>query len=247
MYAFERAVNLGVDVLECDIWPTLDGVWVIHHDETIDRTSDGTGRISEINIAELAKFDFAYRFDPQQDQRFPLRGQGIRLPRLEQLLRDFDHIPFSIEVKSSQVKYLDELVQLVRDFNAQDRVVFASFHDEVIETLRTLDDSLMTSPTRRETKFHLITQAIGMDRLHTPKSVIYQLPSHYQGRDILTPSFINSAHQNGQLVWAWTIDDPAEAQRLIDLGVDGLMSNRPDLMLKVLGRMPNDEVLHDSI
>lgn len=233
MLAFQHSVSLGVDVLECDLWPTADGIWVIHHDAVVDRTSNGMGRVDQMSFGELEALDFAYRFDPQDNGSFPLRDKGIGIVTLEELLTRFPRMPKSIEVKGSRANALGSLVDLLRRLDQLDRCILSSFDGETVNRLRKLDGLLMTSPSRKETKFHLLSSRIGLGWICQPRGPIYQLPVRHEGWEIVTEQFVRAIHRNGQQIWVWTIDDESEMRRLLKLGVDGLITNHPDSAIRI--------------
>ncbi|MCB1044486.1 MAG: glycerophosphodiester phosphodiesterase [Acidobacteria bacterium] len=232
LVAFEGAVGLGVDALEMDVWPTKDGVWVLHHDEDVGRTSNGHGPVSGFDLEALSELDFGYQFAPESN--YPFRGQGLGVLTLAEVLLKFDDIPMSIEVKTPDKEPLPELVSLLKKFRALDRCVISSFYDEIIVALRKLEPNLLTSPTKSETKRHIVGYMMGVDRLFQPFGQVYQLPVEHEGRRILTKSFVDNCHERGQLVWAWTIDDAQEMGELLEMGIDGLITNRPDIAIQTV-------------
>jgi glycerophosphoryl diester phosphodiesterase len=136
MYAFEKAVEIGADVLEMDAHITKDGQIVLMHDEKVDRTTDGTGLIEEMSLEELKQLDAAYQWSNDDGQTFPFRGQGIQIPTLEELFHKFPQMRYVIEIKLTENPIDKPLCDLIHQNNMQDKVVVASFHDEAMQNLR---------------------------------------------------------------------------------------------------------------
>ena len=118
-------------------------------------------------------------------------------------------------------------------FHRQHRITSTN-DDEIIVALRKLEPNLLTSPTKSETKRHIVGYMMGVDRLFQPFGQVYQLPVEHEGRRILTKSFVDNCHERGQLVWAWTIDDAQEMGELLEMGIDGLITNRPDIAIQTV-------------
>jgi glycerophosphoryl diester phosphodiesterase len=132
LFAFERAVELGVDVLETDAHITRDGQIVLVHDEDVDRTTDGTGLVEEMTLAELKQLDAAHKWSNDGGRTFPYRGQEIQVPTLEELFLKFPQMRYVIEIKLTQNPIDRPLCDLIREHDLQDKVMVASFHDEAM-------------------------------------------------------------------------------------------------------------------
>jgi glycerophosphoryl diester phosphodiesterase len=239
MVAFEHAVQIGADVLEMDAHITKDGKIVLMHDEKVDRTTDGTGLIENLTLEELKQLDAAYEWSNDGDKTFPYRGQGIQVPTLEELFQKFPDMRYVIEIKLTENPIDKPLCDLIRQYNMQDKVVIASFHDQAMQNFRTTCPEVATSASRGEvTKFVLLGK-IFLSGLITPQYESIQPPydpEESMNIPIMTKRFIREAHAKNIAVEPWTVDDPSLMKQYIEWGVDGIMTDRPDLMLDILGK-----------
>ncbi|HJR81916.1 MAG TPA: glycerophosphodiester phosphodiesterase [Anaerolineales bacterium] len=240
MYAFEKAVELGVDVLEMDAHITKDGEIVLMHDETVDDTTDGTGLIEDLTLDELKGFDAAYEWSNDQDKTFPFRGQGIQVPTLNEVFEGFPQIRYVIEIKLTQNPIDTPLCDVIREYNMQDRVMIASFHDEAMQNFRETCPEVATSASRTEVRNFVLLGKVFLSGLIAPQYQAIQPP--YDPEEslnipIMTERFIREAHARNIKVEPWTVNDPELMRQYIAWGVDGIITDRPDLMIEVLKEM----------
>ncbi|SHJ91779.1 glycerophosphoryl diester phosphodiesterase [Pseudonocardia thermophila] len=223
--AFSRAVEEGFTYLELDVHASLDGIAVVHHDSTLDRTTDGTGRVADFPAAELAEVKVGGR-EP--------------IPLLEQVLADLPDTRVTIELKAAAA--VTPVLTVLEKLDAWDRVCVGSYRESWLAAARaSAGDRLCTSLA--------YTSALGLrgrawlDRLPGPLSrlpslpvagALAQLPHRYGPVTVVDEAFLRTAHAGGREVHVWTIDDPAEMTHLLDIGVDGLLSDRPDVLREVL-------------
>jgi glycerophosphoryl diester phosphodiesterase len=237
MYAFEKAVEIGADVLEMDAHITKDSQIVLMHDEKVDRTTDGTGLIEDLTLPELKQLDAAYKWSNDDGKTFPHRGKGVQVPTLEELFQKFPQMRYVIEIKLTQNPIDKPLCDLIRTHNMQDKVVVASFHDEAMQVFRKTCPEVATSASRGEvTKFVLLGKVF-LSGLIAPQYQSIQPPydpSESMNIPIMSRRFIREAHAKNVAVEPWTVDDPQLMKQYIEWGVDGIMTDRPDLMIKVL-------------
>ncbi len=237
LFAFERAAELGVDVLEMDIHMTKDGVLVVSHDEMVDRLTDGEGFIKEKTLAEVQSFDAAYDWSPlDDDAEFPYRGQGITIPTLESVFERFPDYRMNIEIKQAEPSIAQPFCDLIRKHGMENKVLVASFKDEALAEFREICPEVATSGSRGQIKSFIYMHLAFLGRLYPPNFSAVQLPIEDSGITLLTSRFVKVAHARGLWVDAWTIDDPAEMKMLIGIGVDGIITDRPDVLMEVLGR-----------
>lgn len=236
LFAYQRAAALGVDVLEGDVHRTQDGVLVLMHDETVDRTTDGRGLIEEMTLAEIKALDAGYDWSPDDGQTFPFRGQGITVPTLEELFQNFPDLRMNIEIKLTQASMAQDLCNLIRQYNRQNLMLIASFHDERIQEFRTICPEVATSTSETEVRNLVLMNLLFLGRLYSAPAHAVQVPERQSGIEVLTPRFVNTAHQRNMKVDAWTINETADMQRMLDLGVDGIITDYPDRLLALLGR-----------
>lgn len=237
MYAYERAVALGVDMLEMDLHVTADGALVLMHDETVDRTTDGTGLLEEMSLAQVKALDAGYYWTADDGQTFPFRGQGITVATLEEVFQAFPDMPMTIEIKLVENQpVVEPFCQLIRQYNMQDKVLVASFHQDALDQFRAACPGISTSATQNEVISFFVRHALGLAASFSPAAQAVQAPEYRSGLHIVTPGFIDDAHSRGMDVHVWTVNEAADMQRMIDLGVDGIITDRPDILLELLGR-----------
>ncbi len=234
MVAFRNAVSMGVDMLEMDVHVTRDGHIVVIHDSTVDRTTNGVGRVEDMTLSEIKKLDAGYRFTPDGGMTYPYRGKGVTIPTLDEVLGAFPDSKMSIEIKPDDPAVADKVVSLVKEHGARDRVLLVSFNNDVVHRVRVLDPEIVTGASRKEMYLFWIMVRLHTWRLYRPVPDVLQLPQRWKGQQVVTPSVVRAAHKLGMKVQVWTVDDPADMQRLIAEKVDGIITDRPDLMLGLL-------------
>ncbi|HXQ37069.1 MAG TPA: glycerophosphodiester phosphodiesterase [Anaerolineales bacterium] len=239
MYAFEKAVEIGSDVLEMDANVTKDGRIVLMHDETVDATTDGSGPIADFTLAQLKELDAAYEWSNDGGKSFPYRAQGIQVPALDEVFEKFPQMRYVIEIKLTEDPIDKPLCDLIRKFRMEDKVLIASFHDQAMQNFRATCPEVATSASRGEvTKIVLLGKVFlsgfvvpGYQSLQPPYD-----PQESMNIPIMTERFIHEAHAKNIRVEPWTVNDPELMRQYIEWGVDGIITDRPDLMVDILGR-----------
>jgi glycerophosphoryl diester phosphodiesterase len=230
--SFRRAWDDRADVLELDVHGTRDGEIVVLHDPTLDRTTDGSGPVAARTMAELASIDAGFRFTPDGGRTFPFRGQGVRVPRLADLLAALPDAPLNIEIKQGEPAIVAEVVALVR--RAAAPVVLAAEHDAIMQVIRAAASDLPTSCATDEVAAFM--RAVwGGDVPALPEgAVALQIPPAFGDLVLVSPETVRAAHALGAEVHVWTINDPAEANRLLALGCDGIITDVPGVLRPVV-------------
>lgn len=240
LLSFETALAQGAQILESDIHLTRDGVPILLHDPRLERTTDGKGDASEHTWAELGTLDAGIRFEDEHGNT-PFRGKGVRIPSLEEAFERFPDARFNLEIKCAGFKGIRATLDLVERFDRADRTLLAAGEDAIMRDLRT---ALKTHNTRPAVGASLreivaaITSALGDEEM-PPGVMALQIPSSFGGKPLATPEFVEHAHANGVQVHVWTVNDLDEIEALLDLGVDGIITDYPGKMadwLKRVGR-----------
>ncbi len=204
---FRYAVELGVDYCECDVHLTKDNRLIVMHDETVDRTTNGTGAIRDLSFAEIRSLD---------------AGKGEQVPTLDEVLEVLrDKVILLIELKGAGVE--EQAVQIVKEMQMDSQVMFTCFHLDRIRKVKSLDSSLKVgaifgNPPEDASQQALDAGASGIG-------------IHYKN---LCKEMVEDAHRHGLDVRAWNPDTVPEMQAMIELGVDGVSSNRPDLLIPLV-------------
>ena len=233
MVAFQGAVDLGIRYLETDLHATADGVLVCFHDDTLERTTDATGRVDHRTAAELKRVDAGFRHDPLGG--FPFRAKGIGVPTLEEVVTAFPDTHLTLDLKQSNIEHL--LVEAVEQHSLADRVIVGSFKDRRIFRFRKLvGPSVATSSGPWETRAFWAASRVG--RSIDIGADALQVPLSYGRTTVVDSRFVQAAHERDKQVHVWTINEPDEMRYLLDLGVDALISDRPDVALQVMSDHP---------
>jgi len=236
LYAFEHAAALGADVIETDVHATADGELVIFHDDVLQWTTDGTGRLSSLTLAELKRLDAGYRFSTDGGRTFPLRGSGVSIPTLREVFAALPQMRFNIEPKQAVPSLTAPLCRLIREYGMTDKVLVASFSGAVLAEFRRECPEVATSAAPGEVANFLALQRAGLAASYSPSMQALQVPEQAGGLRVLTRDFVAAAHGRNLRVHVWTVNEEADMRRLFEMGVDGIMSDYPDRLLKVLGR-----------
>lgn len=237
--AMETGLEVGVDALEFDVQQTRDGELVVIHDPTVNRTTDGEGAIAELSLAELREFDAGYRFTPDGGQTFPFRGRGIRIPTLQEVLEASGDAFLIVELKPSPyAEFPQRTLELVRE-RAPGRAMIGAFPHRLIQTARRLAPDLPTGCSQREIVSFFLHAKLGTAGWWGSPARVLQIPRRSRhetntGLVVANPRLVRAAQRTGRSVQVWTINEPSEMRRLIELGVDGITTDRPDLLNEVL-------------
>jgi glycerophosphoryl diester phosphodiesterase len=233
LLAFQHAAELGVDVLELDVHLTADDDLVVIHDHTVDRTTNGSGRVGDMTVAELKKLDAGYKFTPDDGATYPYRGQGVTIPTLDEVLTAFPDYRINIEIKDDNRRSAEKLAEVIKAHQAEKRVLVVSFHDDPLSYFRKLMPEVATGAGPGETRAFYIFSMVHLWRFHRPHADAYQVPTEESIAHFDTTQFIDHAHRMNQQVHFWTINDADEMRRLLELGADGIMTDRPDIGMQV--------------
>lgn len=225
MESFAQAVAAGAHALEFDVHVTRDGVAVVHHDATVDRTTSGTGRVAELTAAALAALDAGARFSPDGGRTFPYHGRGLRVPTLQDVLATWPALPMIVEIKAAGAA--PTVRQLLERHGAAGRVLVASFDDRALGPFRGSPFAL--GATRREVAALLRAALTGRSIAPPPYQAI-SVPLRYRGLPLPLARFARLLHPHGRTVHVWTVDDPHQAAALWAAGVNGVISNDPGAM-----------------
>jgi glycerophosphoryl diester phosphodiesterase len=236
--SFEHGLSLGADGLELDVHLSRDGIVVVHHDETLERTTNGRGRVADYTAEELGRLDAGFWFRPAtahapDPDACPFRGRGIGIPRLGDVLSRFRGARFIIELKTTDTELAHRTIAAVRAADAVDRVALGSFSWRALHAARRYEPRIATGASREEARWALYRSWIGWP-LGTPTYREFQVPERAGATTIISPRFIAYAHRAGLPVKVWTVNDPDDMQRLIRWGVDALISDRPDLAVAAI-------------
>jgi glycerophosphoryl diester phosphodiesterase len=235
--AFRLALEAGAGGLELDVHMTRDGHIVVIHDATVDRTTSGTGAVSEMTIDELRGPDAGYNFSPDGGPTRPYRGRGSRVPTLEDVLHEFPGVAVNIDIKAGGSGIEAAVLEVIREANSLDRVLVVSTSHATVKRFRRVSGGhVSTGASRWETGIFYLLSRLHLEWLARPDYDALQVPPVHKGIPLVTPRFIAAAHSRGVRVDAWTINQPDDMRHLLDLGVDVIMTDRPGTLAEVLQR-----------
>jgi glycerophosphoryl diester phosphodiesterase len=229
--AFEAGLAAGADGLELDVHLSADGVPVVVHDPTLDRTTNAAGPVATRTAAELARVDAGSRFaGPRGD--FPFRGQGCGIPTLRDVLLRHPGVPIIVEMKIDSDEMGRRVADVVRAAGAESWVCAAGYGSSSAAAVRRALPRLATSACHAEVRL-AVYRSWGGWPVKRPPFAGYQVPEHAGRIRIVSPRFIRHAHAAGLEVQVWTLDTKDDMERMLGWGADALISNRPDLAVTV--------------
>lgn len=230
MPAFRGATELGFQWLETDLHLTADGVIVCLHDDHLDRTTDASGPVWEFTSHALAQVDAGYRF--VWDGATPYRGTGVRIPTLETVATVFGDCRLVVDLKQDGLA--GPLAELIGDLGLEDRLVVGSFSDRRLREFRVRSKGrVATSTGTRESARRWAAATMGR---RVPPTAVLQVPLRQRNVPVVTRRTMAAFHRAGAQVHVWTINDPAWMEALLDMSVDGIITDRPDLLREVMVR-----------
>lgn len=261
MYAYDRALRLGSDMLETDIHVSADGKLIVIHDGTVDRTTNGTGSVYEMTLAQLQALDAGYWTVPgkgtdhssRPDSDYPFRGvatgdvapppgskpSDFRITTLPQVMKKYPDVPINIEIKgrsdddvASYMHNAEVLADFLNELGRTRGIVVASFNDAALAHFHELAPQIDMAPATQGVAGYVL------GNVPPPEgSKVFQVPMTFSGIPVVTPEFVDKAHGDGYAVHPWTIDDEPTMKYLFDLGVDGIMSAQPMRLEKTMCNM----------
>ena len=234
-------------LLETDVRMTKDGHMVMMHDESLESGTDGRGRVMEKTLADVRKCKAGYHVSFDGGKSFPFRDMNCRIPTFEEFLDAFPDAKSSVDVKDNNREAAERTAMIVKNMRAEDRVIIGSFHERVIAFIRKRFSSCRTSFSKLDVIRFLLFAKVGLagnfrfagEALFIPEYLGTEdgsEPRHGQLRAmrIITPRLIRAAHQRGVPVVAWTINEREAMERLMEWGIDGIVTDRIDLLKEVM-------------
>jgi glycerophosphoryl diester phosphodiesterase len=229
-HGFDRAVeDLGYRYIETDVQVTKDGVVVVFHDDTLERTTNGTGAVADWLWEDIAALDAAYHFSPDGAD-FPLRGTGVGVSTLEDTFARYPDTFFNIDLKAKGSEW--PVAEVVARCSRQDSVLIGSFHDRRIARFRRITKGRVATSAGPQAAMAMYS-ASRVGRTVHRKPVAYQLPHRMRGAKV-DRKLVDAVHAAGAHLHLWTVNEPDEMRRLLDLGADGIVTDRPDLLNQVM-------------
>ncbi len=253
--AFQRAIDIDPEILlEMDVWPTRDKEVIVFHDADLATSTDGQGAPCDRTLAEIRSLDAGYRFTADNGQTFPFRGKGYRIAMLREVLAAFPGALLSIDIKHNSLAFASQVMKLLETHQAHTRVFAGSFFSGVMDFVRKNFPAVTLSYDRKELVRFLLYHKLHLASWYRKKSDVMMIPefSHpaepaaeprffpfSQGIRIITKRFVKDAHRHGIPVIVWTINRPEDMKRLIDWGVDGIVTDYPERLREISTLKPS--------
>jgi glycerophosphoryl diester phosphodiesterase len=210
--AFANGLSLGADGLELDVRLSRDGIVVVNHDLTVDRTTPARGAVAAMTAGELAR---------------------LQVPALADVLARFRDARVIVELKVNSAELAAAVLDVVRRADAVDRVCCGSFGLRVLRAVRALEPAMATSAAREEVRWALYRSWVGWPARRASYAG-FQVPEWNGATRVVSRRFVDTAHRAGHGVQVWTVDTEDTARRLLGVGVDALITDRPDVIVPVV-------------
>lgn len=236
--AFDQAEKLGVDMFEYDIHQTSDGHLVVIHDDTVDRTTNGTGKVNDLTLEEIQKLDAGYHFK-DEDGNYTYKQQGIYIPTLEEIFKKYPNMRQLIEIKDTNdpdlyEEIIQQLWQLIQEYEMEELVMIGSFDHKINERFEEVSEGKIPIGGGESAVRSFVTKHVPyLNGLASSSVDSLQLPTEAEGHDLTTKNIINSAKKRNISVYYWTINDEKTMKDLMNKKADGILSDYPDRVLKV--------------
>jgi glycerophosphoryl diester phosphodiesterase len=228
----EGAGTWGADMIELDVHASADGHCVVFHDDTVDRTTDGSGPVAGMTLTQLRELDAGYRFT-RDGVSYPYRGRGVGISTFDEVLEALPTMRFTVEVKVGAAQA--PLFAAIRRHDATHRVIAAGMNDRDRTQFSGYRGAV--SASAEELRRFYFRYRMGLGRFFPPRADVVQVPEEWGDRRIVTPGFVRALRARGIPVHVWTVDARADMKRLLEWGVEGIVTDRPD----VLGMLLHEE------
>jgi glycerophosphoryl diester phosphodiesterase len=248
LHAIDHALEVGATGIELDVHATADGELVVCHDATVDRTTAAQGTIASFTLAQLRAMDFSYWWIPgadvtpgRPDSEYPFRGRApgdraFGIATLREVLERYPGVVLNLDIKQTApvvAPYEEALARLLAEFGRTDDLIVASFLDPATDAFRTFAPDVPTSAGTMATAAAWQAVQAGEDLPESP-AVAFQVPERQGDLVIVDEAFVAAAHRAGKAVHVWTVNDAESMERLLGLGVDGIISDVPTTLCGVI-------------
>lgn len=234
MPAFQGAFDLGYRYFETDVRISRDGVVVVFHDKTLDRTTNGTGLVSDWLFEDLRHLDAAWSFGAEDG--YPLRGTGVGISSLDELFATFPEVHLNIDLKGKGLEW--PVAEIIGDHGRQNRTLIGSFVDRRIARFRRVTAGAVATSAGPSAVSAMWTASRRGRTIERPV-VAYQVPYNYRSLKV-DQKYVDAIHSSGAQIHCWTVDEATEIRRLLDMGVDGIVTDRLDILNDVMRERGHD-------
>jgi len=219
-----------------DVYSTKDEVQIVMHDEPVDRTTNGVGYIQDLTFSELRELDAGYSRTSSDDLVFPYRGLWIQILSLEDVLTAFPDALLNFEIKQTKPSIVKQLFQTIQAYGMVEHVLIASFDLDTIRNFRKTCPEVITTAGEGEVRMLYGLAAVYLGGIYPAPAEAVQVPEFWGKIHVVKNRFIQAVHGRKMDVHVWTVNEASEMHRMLDLGVDGIITDNPDILLALLGR-----------
>jgi glycerophosphoryl diester phosphodiesterase len=242
LVAFQKARLIGVDAIELDIRMSKDGHLVVIHDESVDRTTNGNGKVNKLTLRKLKKLDAGYHFKDKFGDHI-YRGKGIKIPTLEEVFESYNDMHLILEIKDAEPsrrgsKLEKKLWKLIKKYDLEDNVLVFSFHEDILNRFnRYAKGQVALGASKEEAQRFVIFHKLFLNNLYKPSSNALVIPTERNNVRLTDRRLIRGSHNLDMKVHYWTINNEKQMKELLKRGADGIITDRPDLLLKIIEKM----------
>lgn len=240
--SFKRALKAGSPFVELDVWGSKEGEVVIIHDGSLDRTTNGRGRVNRHTLKELKALDAGYWFTTDGGKSYSYRGQKIAIPTLDELFSTFPEVKAIIEIKQARPSIVKRVIEIIRRARKEEQVLLATEKDQIMREIRSElqvnDLPIATGLSYGEVADFMSWLAGGKIGHFDPPGQAFQIPCEYNGMTLVSEQTLEAAHELGIEMFVWTVNDTSEMARLLGLGADGIITDYPARLRDLVSQAP---------
>lgn len=235
--AFQHATEIGVDIIEFDIHMTKDGHLVVIHDDTVDRTTNGTGAVGSFSLEKLKQLDAGYSFAGLEGN-FPYRNQGVTIPTVREVFEQFPSSYMNIEIKAQYPNIEETLWELIKEYKLENKVLLSSFNQNIITKFNEVTNGKVAiGGGKKEVTKLVLLQKFFLGNFYYPKVDVIQIPTEANRFNLADRKLIRRVSNLNMKTLYWTINDEAEMKKLLMLGADGIITDNPDLLIRLMKQL----------
>jgi len=238
--SFQKALEGGAEFIELDVRSSKEGDVLVIHDARLDTTTNGRGAVRKRNLAKIKELDAGYWFSSDEGRSYPYRGRKIEIPTLEEYLSALPKAKTIIDIKQSRPTIVKQVIDIVCRLGKEQNVLLATEKDKIMRDIRKAiersDLKVATGFSYGEAAAFFYWLAGGRRGDFVPPGQALQIPYEYKGMTLVTEETVTAAHELGIEMFVWTVNDVEEMARLLDLGVDGIMTDYPSRLRELIAR-----------
>ena len=233
LMAFDHTIEISPHfILEMDIRLTKDEHLVVIHDDKVSRTTNGKGTVSEMTLEELQKLDAGWHYQNDKGE-YIYRSQGVQIPSLREVLEKYPHQKMIIELKSLSIKAAQKFIDVIEEFRAFEHVAIASYSHQAIDYIRSQRDWVFVA-TPTEIYKSLILLNMFLEPIDPMNPDIYSIPEVSMFIPVLSKRLLREMHRREKPVFVWTVNEQEDMERLIELDIDGIITDRPTTLFQLI-------------